>query len=81
MKKAYKQLRKKLSKKYKHNPYTTYSLTGCVMDWVKQSGIKANGKHLAVLCVIHGSIPYPYQKKDRKKIIKYLKNNKTLNLV
>lgn len=80
MKKEYKQLRKKLTNKFNPMlPYNNgYETVGNVQHWVKQSGIKYNSNHLKIICLIFGSVPYPYQKKDRKKILKYLKNNKKL---
>jgi len=76
MKKAYKQLQKKLSNKFKRLDSKDYSVLGNVIRWVEQSGIKYNRKHLDIICNIIGSVPYPYQEKDRKVILKYLKNHK-----
>jgi len=73
-KKAYKQLQKNLSKKFIPSK-GEYSIIGAVFDWVDQSGIKSSGDHLAIICLIFGSVPYPYQKADRKKILKFLKKN------
>lgn len=76
--KAYKQLRKKLKNKFV-NPYNYidgYEVMGAIESWVTQCGIKCTDKHVHVLTMMHGGVFYPYQKKDRKKVLKYLKKNK-----
>ena len=75
-KKAYKQLRKKLKNKF-DNPFTDgYPLLGGIIEWVRQCDIKCTADHTTLLIRIYGGGFYPYQKKDRKKILKYLKENK-----
>ena len=77
--KPYKSLRKKLKNKFV-NPYTVdnpYETMGAIMEWINQCGIKCTQKHINILIMINkGYVFYPYQKKDRKRILKYLKNNK-----
>jgi len=77
MKKAYKQLRKKLKNSFtpisKGNEYKTY---GGVGEWFIHSGIKPTSKHLNIVCTIFGSVPYPFQEQDRKVILKYLRKHK-----
>lgn len=77
MKKAYKQLRKKLKNKFK-NPYNNeYNVIDAIRSWIEQSGIKFKDEHQAILLKINNNtIFYPYQKKDRKRILKYLKEYK-----
>lgn len=79
--KPYKQLRKKLKNKY-CNPFTVdtgYNGIGAIIAWVSQSGITCKAKHVQILVRINdGKLFYPYQKADRKKILKYLKENEKL---
>ena len=77
MKKAYKQLQKKLGDEFEFatNALEYYTL-GSVGQWVKHSGIKPTEDHTTIICKIMGSVPYPYQEADRKKILTYLKKNK-----
>ena len=75
MKDAYKTLRKKLKNEFT-KPKGEYGVPSAVGDWFKQCGIKPTSKHLNIVCTIFGSVPYPHQEKDRKFIVKYLKNNK-----
>ena len=79
-KKAYKQLRKKLSKKFS-NPFKDgYPIVEGIWQWVTQSGIKCTAEHYKILIDINGGKGfYPYQKKDREKILKYLKENEKWN--
>jgi len=77
MKKAYKDLRKNLKNKFKKLPYNgEYCTVGNVEHWIKQHCKKYSKDHFVIVCNIMGSVPYPYQEKDRKKILKYLKKNK-----
>ena len=79
--KAYKQLRKKLKNKYqKQNTAKGYNIYGSVGDWVTQCGINCKPTHLRIICEIFGSVPYVYQERDRKVILKYLKENKKWKL-
>ena len=77
--KIYKQLRKRLNKKFV-NPYTAtdgYDVRGAVMQWLVQSGIDPTAEALYMLHVANGKrTVYPYQDADRKRIRKYLKENK-----
>jgi len=76
MKKEYKQLRKKLKDEF-INPYTSeYRVLGALVAWVNQCGIKCNASHVEILGGIMEGTIYPYQRRDRKKILKYLKRNK-----
>jgi len=74
-KKAYKELQKRLKDSYVKtgNNYHTF---GSVGDWVKQSSIAPTRAHTLIICKIFGSVPYTYQKEDRKVILSYLKNTK-----
>ena len=76
-KKAYKQLQKKLQNKFDKPKYNgEYCGLSSVRLWVKQCGIKPHVDHTRIICKIKGRVPYPYQKADRKFILKYLKKNK-----
>lgn len=75
MKKAYKQLCKKLNDGFTKSG-NSYDINGSVGKWVHQCGIKATSEHTEIICIIFGSVPYPYQQADRKTILKYLKKNK-----
>lgn len=65
---------KKLKKKLKNKFTKTsgdYSLIGGVKDWLIQCGLKPSDKNIQKICKLNGGVvPYPYQKKDRKRIIK-----------
>ena len=76
--KPYKALRKKLSKKYvcPYTPQQGYQTMGAIESWVEQSGIRCTAEHVDILCSIMGGVFYPYQKSDRRTVIKYLKRNK-----
>ncbi len=77
MKKTYKQLQKKLKNHFDKPTTRDYNIAGGVGLWLKQCGIKKpTAKHLNIVCLIFGSVPYPYQEKDRKVILKYLKKHK-----
>ncbi len=76
MKKAYKELRKKLKNKFVKPKGNDYAINGSVGLWLHQCGIKPTETHITIIYKIFGSIPYPYQEWDRKFILKYLKNNK-----
>lgn len=77
MKKAYKQLQKKLKDDFAFaRSAREYYTLGTVGQWVKYCGIKPNADHTTIICKIMGSVPYPYQERDRKIILKYLKKNK-----
>ena len=77
MKKAYKQLQKKLKDEFAFaTTALEYYTLASVGQWVKHSGIKPTEAHTQIICKIHGSVPYPYQDKDRAKVLKYLKKNK-----
>ncbi len=77
MKKAYKQLQKDLKDEFvNHNPNRDYGVGASVGEWVRQCGIRPTATHTRIICEIYGSVPYPYQKRDRKIILKYLKRNK-----
>lgn len=78
-KKAYKQLRKNLSKRYSHSGSNDYAVMGAIRSWIEQSGMVPTDAHVAVLCEIMGGVFYPYQKRDRKKIISYMKENEKWN--
>ena len=76
MKKAYKELRKKLKNKFVKPKGNDYEINGSVGLWVTQCGIKATSKHTDIICTIFGSVPYPYQELDRKFILYFLRENK-----
>ena len=77
MKKAYKELQKHLKNKYvKQNQNGGYPISDSVGLWVHQCGIRMRSYHFIIIANIFGSVPYPYQEADRKKILKYLKKNK-----
>lgn len=77
MKQTYKELRKKLDDAFVNdNRENAYYVVGSVGKWVAQCGMEPTAQHLRIICSIMGSVPYPYQKADRKKILTYLKNNK-----
>ena len=77
MKKAYKQLQKKLKDEFTFDGnINEYKVLGSVGQWVKLSGIKPTEAHVQIICKIMGSVPYPYQQKDRTKILTYIKKNK-----
>jgi len=77
MKKAYKYLRKNLKNSFDKLPSTDgYPVVESVEHWIKQHCKKYSEDHLKIVVKIYGSYPYPYQKKDRKKVLKYLKKNK-----
>ncbi len=74
--KAYKQLRKHLANEFV-NPYAReYQCRGAIVSWVFQCGIKCTDEHVDIICKINGGIVYPYVKRDRKKVLNYLKRNK-----
>ena len=75
MKKAYKELQKRLVNRYL-KPKGEYGIPSSVGDWFVQCGIKPTSNHLAIVCKIMGYIPYPHQESDRLIIITYLKKNK-----
>ncbi|WBC28509.1 hypothetical protein TPMD03_37 [Thiohalocapsa phage LS06-2018-MD03] len=75
IKKEYKALRKGLKNSFTRDGDMDYSTKGAVLDWIKQSGLKVTEVKFHIICKINGSVPYPYQKKDRKKVLKYLKKN------
>ncbi len=74
MKKAYKQLQKKLKNKFIQSG--EYGVPSAVDEWFKQCKINPTSEHLNIVCTIFGSVPYPHQEKDRLFIIEYLKDNK-----
>ena len=74
--KPYKELRKKLNKKFVNPWVGSYPVMAGIAAWVSQSGITCTAEHIKILCKISGGVFYPYQKADRKKIRKYLKRNK-----
>ena len=75
----YKDLRKNLKNSFDKLPYGDgYNTVDSVKHWIKQHCKKYSDDHFHIVCQIMGSVPYPYQKKDRKIILKYLKNNKKL---
>ena len=76
MKKAYKDLRKNLKDSFERLPGMDYEIGGNVQHWIKQHCKKYSEDHFRIVCKIYGSVPYPYQEKDRKKILKFLKKNK-----
>jgi len=76
MKTAFKQLKKKLENKFDRPSGKDYAIKSSVGLWVSQCEIKPTSNHLNIICTIFGSVPYPYQEADRKKILKYLKKNK-----
>jgi hypothetical protein len=76
MKKAYKDLQKNLKNSFDKLPGTDYSIAANARHWIKQHCKNYTDEHFVILCKIYGSIFYPYQKKDRKVILKYLKNHK-----
>ena len=77
MKKAYKQLQKKLKDDFNFpNTKNEYDVLGSVGQWVKLSGMTPTDNHTKIICKIMGSVPYPYQQKDRTKILTYIKKNK-----
>ena len=66
MEKTKKRLRKKLKNKF-ISPYKKeYHTKGAILEWFKQCGIK--DKHLEK-CYQYTGIIYPYNEKDRKRII------------
>lgn len=77
--KPYKSLRKKLKNKF-DNPYDVnnqYNVVDAIYEWVNQCGIKCTEKHYRILILINNNtIFYPYQKKDRKRILKGLKHGR-----
>ena len=74
--KPYKELRKFLRNEF-INPYTReYSCNGAIVSWVMQCGIKCTDKHVNIICHINNGMVYPYQKADRKTVLKYLKRTK-----
>ncbi len=76
--KPYKELRKKLTKEFR-NPYSReYQTLGAMKAWLMQNGIKPTDEHIHIICVINGGAVYPYQKADRRTVIKYLKKHKGL---
>jgi len=78
MKKAYKQLQKKLKNKFKKTLITNeYSLIEGIKDWLKICNIKPSQKHIKIICkIFDDSVPYPYQESHRLKTLEYLKNHK-----
>ena len=75
-KKAFKQLRKNLDHNFT-NPYTKeYECYGAIRSWVQQCGMKCTDKHLQIILEINNGTVYPYVKRDRRTVIKYLKRNK-----
>lgn len=77
MKKAYKELRKKLKDDFtKVNSGFNYEIQASVGYWVKQSGIKPTAEHTTIICLIFDAVPYPYQPQDRKEVLDFLKKNK-----
>ena len=78
----YKQIREKLNKKF-NNPYSShdgYDVRGAVYHWLAQSNIEPTSEAMYMLHVANGKrTVYPYQKADRKRIRKYLKENKKWN--
>ena len=76
-KKAYKQLQKKLTDKFIKPNGDGYQIKGGVRAWLEQCGIKKKQRHDCFIITynIFGSVPYPYQKADRKVILKYLKKH------
>lgn len=76
-KKIYKQLQKKLKNEFTKLPNVEgYDTVANVFDWLQQCGIKDIKAGFKIICLIFGSVPYPYQPNDRKVILKYLKKNK-----
>lgn len=76
MKKAYKDLRKKLKNHFDKPKGSNYEVSSSVGLWLHQCGVKPTEKHIQIIYKIFGSIPYPYQETDRKFILRYLKKNK-----
>ena len=77
MKKAYKELKKKLKNEFiKKGSGQNYEISGSVGLWVTQCGIKATSDHTNIICTIFGSVPYPYQENNRKFILHFLRENK-----
>ena len=76
MKKAYKEIRKKLKNEFIKPQGRDYEIKSSVGLWLTQCGITVDTKHLTIICTIFGSVPYPYQEQDRQVILKYIKNNK-----
>ena len=74
--KAYKKLRKLLRNRFVNTTRKEYDIVGSIREWMRQSGIKPTDERVLILVTIYGSAFYPYQKKDRKVILKYLKENK-----
>ncbi len=75
-KEQYKELRKKLKDKFQRSKHMDYEIAGSVGEWLKQCDIIPSTGKLKIICTIFGSIPYPYQEKDRKFIITFLRENK-----
>ena len=77
MKKQYKELKKKLKDTYiKQGSGANYEVSSSVGYWVAQCGIHPTEEHTKIIYNIFGSIPYPYQKLDRKIVLDYLHTNK-----
>ena len=75
MKKAYKELQKKLQNDYTQ-PRGDYYIAGSVGEWLTQSNIEPTEDKLRIIYKIHGAIPYPNNKADRNQILNYLKSTK-----
>jgi len=76
MKKIYKDLRKNLKNSFTKLSGNEYPVVESVEWWIKQHCGECSKDHLSIVVKIMGSYLYPYQKADRKKILKYLKKNK-----
>jgi len=79
MKKAYKELQANLKNSYSMELGRTehgYNIMKALHDWVEYCNMKSSDDHITVICRIFDMVvPFPYMKKDRKKILKYLKKN------
>lgn len=73
---AYNDLRDNLRDKFDLTKTNDYSIMGGVTYWIKQSGIRVQKGHINIVCTIHGSIPYPFQFKDRERVMGYLKTHR-----
>lgn len=70
-------LHKKLKNKFDNPYFSEYSVMGAIRSWLSQCGIKTSEKNMRkVMAANEGKIFYPYQKKDRKRVIKNLKHVK-----
>ena len=75
-KKIYKELREKMKNTYNHSSNNNYGIVDGVGTWMVQCDVKPTQEKLELLCKINGGkYFYPYQKADRKVILKYLKKN------